>query len=230
LAYLSGDRASILVFESNGDVHRQNAGDLFDLPLEEITKPARNFAKTFLYGISYGGAVETMKTKLFCPCQKCVALMPDTLNLKRNEMKATEQRWHQIHHRVATFQRETASFVRRHHHYASPLGAKRWIAKPWGAELDRELKNLPMQFGGALLMNERQVGLDRLGAPIIMQHHDSFLLEVPDGELNMRAEQARGIMEAHCEGLGTSIPVDIKVGKSWGALTKWQGTRQSESL
>jgi DNA polymerase-1 len=230
LAYLSGDRPSVEVFCAGGDVHRSNARDLFGYRENEVTKPARNFAKTFLYGISYGGAVETMKTKLFCPCQKCVALMPNTLHLKRSEMKAAEQRWHQIHHRVATFQRETASFVRKNHHYESPLGAKRWIAKPWGAELDRELKNLPMQFGGALLMNERQVGLDRLGAPIIMQHHDSFLLEVPDGEVDMRAEQARGIMEARCEGLGTSIPIDIEVGKSWGALTKWQGARQSEAL
>lgn len=222
LAYLSGDRASTKVFEAGGDVHLQNAADLFALGLDQITKPGRNFAKSFLYGISYGGAVETMKIKLFCPCPKCAADMPDTLNVTRGAMKAAEQRWHQIHHQVATFQRETASFVRKHHHYESPLGAKRWIAKPWGAELDRELKNLPMQFGGALLMNGRQAELDRLGAPIIMQHHDSFLLEVPDGEIDQWAEQVRAIMEAPCEGLGTSIPVDIEVGKSWGALSKWK--------
>jgi DNA polymerase I-like protein with 3'-5' exonuclease and polymerase domains len=148
--------------------------------------------------------------------------MPDTLHITRGAMKAAEQRWHQIHHQVATFQRETASFVRKQHYYLSPFGAKRWIAKPWGAELDRELKNLPMQFGGALLMNERQVELDRLNAPIIMQHHDSFLLEVPDGEVDAWAERAKAIMEARCDGLGTSIPVDIEVGKNWGALTKWK--------
>jgi DNA polymerase-1 len=230
LAYLSGDTASTQVFERDhttpaGDVHRQNASDLFEIDPVAVTKPGRNFAKTFLYGISYGGAVETMKTKLFCPCQKCAENMPDTLHLTRSAMKQAETRWHQIHHAVAKFQRDTASFVRKNHHYSSPLGAKRWIAKPWGTELDRELKNLPMQFGGALLMNERQVRLNRLHTPIIMQHHDSFLLEVPDSEIDEWAVGVKAIMEAPCEGLGTSIPIDIEVGKSWGALTKWKGPR-----
>ena len=34
---------------------------------------------TFLYGISYGGAAETMKTKTYCPCPKCKDKVPPTL-------------------------------------------------------------------------------------------------------------------------------------------------------
>ncbi len=222
LAYFSGDTPSIQVFESDGDVHKQNASELFDIPPEEVSKPHRNFAKTFLYGLSYGGSVETMKTKLFCPCPKCEKSVPPTLALKRADMKDAETRWSRIHHRVREFQEETAKGVRNRHYYESPMGARRWIAKPWGAELDRELKNLPMQFGGALLMNQRQVALDRLSCPIILQMHDSFLLEVPDSEVDSWAETVKGVMEAPVDGLGgVSIPVDIEVGKNWGNLTKW---------
>jgi DNA polymerase-1 len=222
LAYLSEDEPSTRVFREGGDVHKQNAADLFGTLSSEVDKPARNFAKTFLYGLSYGGAVETMKTKLFCPCPKCEASVPPTLSLKRNDMKSAEQRWFRIHHRVRDFQTETASFVRKHHYYQSPLGARRWIAKPWGPELDRELKNLPMQFGGALLMNQRQVELDRLNCPIILQMHDSFLLEVPDVLVDHWAEKVKTVMEEPIEGLGgVQIPIDIETGRNWRDLTKW---------
>jgi DNA polymerase-1 len=222
LAYLSGDRPSVEVFESQGDVHAQNETDLFDLAPGKNTKPGRNFAKTFLYGLSYGGSVDTMKTKLFCPCPKCEKSVPPTLQLKRNDLRDAEARWFRIHHRVREFQEETAQFVRRNHYYESPLGARRYIAKPWGAELDRELKNLPMQFGGALLMNQRQVALDRLNCPIVLQMHDSFLLEVPDEEVDDWAQKVKTVMEAPIEGLdGVQIPVDIETGRNWGDLSEW---------
>ena len=137
-------------------------------------------------------------------------------------MKEAGERWFKLHPAVPKFQEETASFIRKHHYYQSPMGGRRWIAKPWGPELERETKNLPMQFGGALLMNQRQVALDRLGAPIVFQMHDSFLLEVPDGEVDFWADLVQTIMEGPIEGLGgVSIPVDVKVGKSWGDLASW---------
>lgn len=227
LTYFSDDTPSKRVFEMGGDVHDQNAADLFGLGVGEISKPSRNFAKSFLYGLSYGGSVDTMKLKLFCPCPKCAASVPPTLSLKRAEMKEAEIRWTRIHHRIGTFQEETAKFVRRNHYYQSPLGARRYIAKPWGHELDRELKNLPMQFGGALLMNQRQVQLDLLNCPIILQMHDSFLLEVPDGMVEHWAWKVKTVMEAPIEGLnGVSIPADIETGKNWGNLAKWSPLKQ----
>jgi len=226
LAYLSGDTPSIQVFESDGDVHDQNAADLFDITPREVSKPHRNFAKAFLYGLSYGGSVDTMKTKLFCPCPKCEAVVPPTLQLKRADMKVAEEKWHRIHRRVAKYQDETAKFVRTHHHYESPLGARRYISKPWGADLSRELKNLPMQFGGALLMNQRQVWLDQLQCPIVLQMHDSFLLEVPDHMVDHWVEKIKTIMESPIEGLnGVCIPTDIETGRNWGALVAWKESK-----
>lgn len=226
LAYLSGDTPSIHVFESKGDVHNQNAADLFGVGPDQVTKPHRNFAKAFLYGLSYGGDVDTMKTKLFCPCPKCEAVVPPTLKLKRADLKVAEEKWHRIHRRVAKFQDETAKFVRTHHYYESPMGARRYISKPWGADLSRELKNLPMQFGGALLMNQRQVWLDRLDCPIVLQMHDSFLLEVPDNMVDHWVQKVKTVMESPIEGLnGVCIPTDIETGRNWGALEAWKEPR-----
>ena len=228
LAYLSGDDASIGVFESGGDVHTENAIDLLgDLPLGEdgrAAKPERGFAKTFLYGLSYGGSTETMKMKLFCPCPRCVDYVPPVFSLGREKMKAAERRWFAKHNAVRVFQRDTAEFIRRHHYYESPLaeGARRYLAAPWSSNLDRETKNLPMQFGGAILMNERQVALHKIGAPIVLQRHDEFMLEIPASPgriVDQWAADVRGVMEAPVEGLGgVSFGVDVEVGDNWGGL------------
>ena len=221
LAHLSGDQVSLDAFSRGVDVHIQNGSDLFDTRPDKVDKAIRNFAKSFLYGLSYGGSTETMKTKLFCPCPRCEDSVPPTLALKRAELKTAGDRWFRIHSAVPRFQAETAEFIRKNHYYESPLGARRWIAKPWGAELERETKNLPMQFAGALLMNQRQVVLDKLNCPIIFQMHDSFLLEVPTGEVDLWAKLVKEVMEAPVPGLGASIPVDVETGRNWGEMTAW---------
>jgi DNA polymerase-1 len=230
LAYLSADESSICVFRDGMDVHRQNGMDLFGYtPKQWDGQPdvnaARTFAKTFLYGLSYGGAAESMKLKLFCPCPRCADKVPPVLNIKRTEVAVAERRWFQKHPAVRVFQRETARFVRQHHYYLSPLfpGAKRYLSAPWSKDLDREIKNIPMQFGAALLMNNRQVRLhEELKAPIVLQRHDEFMLEIPasPGRLvDQWAADVCGIMEAPIEGLGNvSFNVDVEVGESWGSL------------
>jgi len=231
LAYLSGDLPSITTFLENKDVHQENACDLFNYSQEDweqldsgLPKPTRNFAKSFLYGISYGGEVETMKTKTFCPCPKCAPHMPPTLKLKKTEMKEASDRWHRKHFRVRDWQAEIAEGVRKKHYYQSPMGCRRWIAKPWGPDLDREVKNLPMQFGGALIMNQRQVELDRMEAPIVLQMHDSFLLEVPEDQIDHWASEVKGVMEQPVQGLGdVSLPCDVEVGLNWRDMKPWMG-------
>lgn len=223
LAYLSGDKVSIDTFESGGDVHTQNARDL-GLDLANPT-PARNFAKTFLYGISYGGAAETMKTKLYCPCPRCAAKMPNTLALGRDAIKAAEVRWYSVHDAVRRWHRELEFEIQRRGTYTSPLGPyTRTFSQPWGSELAREVKNAPMQLGAALLMNRRQVELYRLGAPIALQHHDSFLLEAPSGEVSKWATILRETLEAPIPQLGGVVfPCKVEVGETWGGLEPWEG-------
>ena len=229
LGYLASDYPSIDAFEHGEDIHAHNAMDLFGLPVGgwEALEPAqreahRIYSKAFLYGISYGGAAESMKLRTYCPCPKCVGKVPPALAVKRTEVKVAERRWFQKHPAVRRFQKQLVRTVTQNHCYESPLfpGAKRYITSPYTKDLEREIKNLPMQYGAALLMNERQRRLHQeLEAPIVLQRHDEFLLEVPEGEVERWAKDVREIMEAPIEGLsGVSFGVDVEVGSSWGSL------------
>lgn len=229
LAILSGDEVSLAVFaDPKGDVHSQNAQDLFGYDeaqwaaLGPQKKPSRNFAKSFLYGLSYGGKAETMKAKLYCPCPKCAHLVPQTVELTRPKIAEAEARWFQAHPAVPKWQRELCDAIKRAHFYESPFGLRRWLSQPWGAELERQVKNLPMQMNAALLMNRNQVRLfQELKAPICIQMHDAFVFEVPEPEALSFIEAARGIMEDSVPELGgRSFRTDVEVGENWGAYHK----------
>lgn len=90
------------------------------------------------------------------------------------------------------------------------------MASPPGAELEREVKNIPNQMGAAKLINGAQARLHARGAPIVLQHHDSLMLEVPEADVPYWSDILREEMERPVEGLGGVVfPVDLMVGRNW---------------
>jgi DNA polymerase-1 len=54
MAHLSGDPAFVAAFRQGGDIHRQTAALVFNVPLEAVTAEQRARAKTINFGIIYG--------------------------------------------------------------------------------------------------------------------------------------------------------------------------------
>ena len=76
-----------------------------------------------------------------------------------------------------------------------------------------------MQMNAALIMNQSQVQLYKMGLPIILQYHDSFMLEVPDNSsvIDQCVADMVGVMERPIEAFGGAVfPVDAEVGENWG--------------
>jgi len=216
LAVLAHDKPSLEAFAAGQDIHSLNATDLFGRP---ITKddPERDFAKSFLYGISYGGAAETMKSKLFCPCPKCVKPGAE-LAVPRTDMRRLADRWFARHPAVLAFRRQLADTVRKFHYYDSPFGGRRWIFSPWSVA-EREVYNLPMQWSAATIVNRAMRRLHTWGAPIVFQHHDSIMLEAPVDQTSWWASRLRLVMEQPVPELGgTVFPVEVSVAERWSEL------------
>lgn len=231
LAYYSGDLASIKVFEEGGDPHAANARDLFHLT-GEVTEHARGYAKSWLYRQMYGGTAASGDKKLFCPCPRCASHMPSTVHLDPKQAAQAEERWHALHPQVKRWQARVASEVRASHRFPLLLGGYRYMASPWSRDLDRELKNIPMQSGAARIMIRAQNHLHqhRAGFKIVLQHHDSFLIEVPEDFKNSYGLGIQEVMEEPVQ-MGAhevSFPVDLKVGRNWGrhSLNNPEGLRK----
>jgi DNA polymerase-1 len=229
LAILANDQASLDVFAAGGDVHAANARDLFELSEADwaaanptVLEESRNFAKTFLYGISYGGEPETMKTKTFCPCPKCAEKVPATATLTKEAISRASQRWFAIHAPVLRWRDALGEEVRRTHQYTNPMGRKRYFCEPWPTFL-RPLYNTPMQSTAADIINDATVRLDQqYAARIVLQHHDMLMLEVPEGKADHWSRVLRQEMERPVPELGNAVfPVDLKKGVSWGRMSKF---------
>ena len=220
LAVLSDDKASLASFAAGEDIHTSNARDLFqdwDTMNDTQRKAARNFAKTFLYGISYGGAAETIKTRLFCPCPRCADKAPPTLELSRLDMQLVAQRWFARHSALTRFRRELEQQIRRFRYWDSPFGGRRFVFAPWSTA-QREIYNYPMQNCAARIVNRAMVKLHQHGAPIVLQMHDSLMLEVQARAVDSWKSLLIEIMQATVPELGTSFPVKVSAAERWSEL------------
>jgi DNA polymerase-1 len=229
LAHLSQDQGSLEVFEAGGDIHQQNACDLFgyDVDTYEGLDPAkrvavRDFSKTFLYGLSYGGEAETMKTRLYCPCPKCVDKVAPTLDLKRAQIREAARRWFSLHQPVVRWRNQlTRTVTRGDNSYTNAFGRKRYFFTPWPT-VEREILNFPMQSTAADLINRVMIQLHAEGAPMVLQMHDSLMLEVREEETEKWARRLKEVMETPVKEVGrVQFPVDLQVGPNWGSLREY---------
>lgn len=228
LAYLSGDHVSIATFENGGDIHTQNALDLFGYTadswesLDAVTRMAlRNAAKTFLYGLSYGGNPETLNQKLFCPCYRCAAKAPPVANIPRAQMAAAADRWSALHQPVLRFREALLRDVKGSKgdsSYTSPWGCRRFFFEPY-KKAARSLYNYPMQHGASQIINDAMLKLAAKGAPLTLQMHDELVMEVPENQVDQWDNELREAMEAPVTQLGGVVfPTSFHQGQTWGDL------------
>lgn len=207
------------------DIHVNTAKELFGLDAlpADKRKAYRNHAKSVRYGIfQYGGEPESAKTKTFCPCPKCAHLMPDTLSLTPAELRNTTERWFRRHPNVKLWRNNMLRNFQGPHASRSirlPSGLPTYFFKPWSAELWREVWNRPIQHTAAWIIGRAQRRLHELGAPIVLQHHDSLVFDVPAHQAALAARQAKLVMEQPVAEMGgMRFPVEVTMGPSWAAL------------
>lgn len=223
LAVLAPDQPMLEVFASGGDVHALNAEALVGADaLARNRKAARNLAKTFLYGLMYGGSAETMNMKIFCPCPRCADKVPPTLDLSPADRKQAEVRWFAAHPNVPRWREKLVAEVAKTACWRSALGAVRWFCGPVRSCI-REIYNTPIQTTAAEIIRRHQKTLYELGAPICLQMHDNLMLEVPRDEARGWAHRMKEVMEQPIEELGGAVfPVDLSIGDSWKDLEEWK--------
>ena len=64
LAHLSSDPAFVEAFKAGGDIHRQTAAIIFDVPLEGVTSEMRARAKTINFATIYGQGAHALSKQL----------------------------------------------------------------------------------------------------------------------------------------------------------------------
>ena len=211
LAHVSNDDTMIKGFKDGQDIHAITASQVFEIPLDKVTKQQRSEAKAVNFGIVYGisdfglGAnigISRKKAKIYI--QKYFEKYPGIHNFMKMAVEEC---------RVKGYS-ETLWGRRR---YVPEINAKNFNVRQ-GAE--RIAMNTPIQGSAADIIKIAMVNVDRriekenLKSKMLVSVHDELVFEVEKGEEEILQKLVR---EEMINAVKLDVPLEVgdSFGKDW---------------
>ncbi|HET7295978.1 MAG TPA: DNA polymerase I [Gemmatimonadales bacterium] len=211
LAHLSGDAAFVEAFERGGDIHRQTAAIIFDVPQDRVTADMRARAKTINFATIYGQGPFALSRQLGIP-QEDARRFIDQYFTRFAGVRAWLDR--------------TVALARDRGYVETLFGRRRYIPELKDRNFnirafgERTATNSPLQGSAADLIKIAMIRIAgalrerALASRMILQVHDELVFEVPRGE----EETARKLVKSHMEEaarLRVPLVVSVGVGMNW---------------
>ena len=211
-AILSNDQALINDFNHDVDIHTKTASEAFHVPFNEVTKEQRRAAKVINFGILYGMSVKGLADATHMPIYEAKEFIDNYFKLRAPIKQKLETILKQAREEgyVETFygRRRPTPDVK------SPNFVIRQAA-------ERAAQNMPIQGTEADLMKRAMIAVDKAlpkGADLIMQVHDSLIVECSQDIADEVADILKTNMEAVAPELAIKLAVDVTIGQNWGEL------------
>ena len=205
-AVLSGDQALIK------DFHTKTASEAFNVPMDKVTKAQRRAAKVINFGILYGMSVKGLSEAAKMPIGEAKAFIDNYFNLRAPIKQKLDDILRQAREEgfVETFygRRRPTPDVK------SPNFVIREAAK-------RAAENMPIQGTEADLMKRAMIKVAAKlpeGANLIMQVHDSLIVECDSNQKSQVTTILKQEMESVAPELPVKLAVDVTAGQNWGEL------------
>ena len=211
-AALSGDQQLIDDFNSGLDIHTKTASDAFNIPMELVTKNQRRAAKVINFGVLYGMSAKGLA---------------DAADMSFKEAKAFIENYFELRAPIREYldktleQGRTRGYVETYYGRRRPtpdLAAPNFLVR---SAAERAAANMPIQGTEADLMKRAMIEVDKAlpdGAKLILQIHDSLIIECDDNQVDKISTILREKMEQVEPKLQVKLAVDVTVSKNWGEL------------
>jgi DNA polymerase-1 len=211
LAHLSDDPLFVQAFRSGGDIHRQTAALIFDVPLAAVTSEMRSRAKTINFATIYGQGPHALSRQL---------------KIAHAEAKAFIETYFVRFAKVREFLDATVEYAREHGYVETIFKRRRYIPELRDRNFnirafgERTAANSPIQGSAADLIKIAMIRIrDRLNAErhsarMLLQVHDELVFEVPADELPAVTTLVKHEM-AHAASLSVPLVVDAGAGHNW---------------
>jgi len=211
LAHLSQDPAFVEAFKAGGDIHRQTAAIIFDVPLDGVTSEMRGRAKTINFATIYGQGAHALSRQL---------------KIEHAEAKDFILRYFERFSGIRQYLDSMVAFARENGYVQTIFGRRRYIpelrernfnTRAFG---ERTAANSPIQGSAADLIKIAMIRVQNalvtrgLEAKMLLQVHDELVFEVPPGEIDEVRQLVRYEMENAAE-LSVPLVVDMGMGANW---------------
>lgn len=213
VAYVSGEERLRELFESGGDIHRRNAANIYGIKEEEVNSEQRDLAKRVVHASNYGMGPRTFAR---------------TAGIPESEAKRLLNQYFAQYPRLKRWHLQVASDLKKFRRLTTPLGRTRIFFNRWSESLTKEgLAYIP-QATVADIVNQGLVRLHDEGFEILLQVHDSIVVQCDDTKEKIRHTVKR-MRKAMTEpvvlnGKVMTIPVEFKIGYNWNDMKEISDT------
>jgi DNA polymerase-1 len=211
LAHLSDDPAFVEAFQAGGDIHRQTAAIIFDVPVDLVTSEMRARAKTINFATIYGQGAHALSRQL---------------KVEHAVAKEFIARYFERFHGIRRYLDSMVEFAREHGYVQTIFGRRRYIPELRDRNFnirafgERTATNSPIQGSAADLIKIAMIRIDErlrkrpFQSRMLLQVHDELVFEAAPEELEELREMIREEMEGAAS-LSVPLVVDIGVGANW---------------
>ncbi len=211
MAHLSQDPAFIEAFRQGGDIHRQTAALIFNVPLAEVTGDMRARAKTINFATIYGQGPFALSRQL---------------GISLEDARGFIARYFERFSGVRAFLDKQIELARKQGYVETIFKRRRYIPEIKDRNFnqrsygERNAQNSPLQGSAADLIKLAMVRIHRairergLKSRMLLQVHDELVFEAPPDELDSLAQLVREQME-NVAPLRVPLVVDIGTGPNW---------------
>lgn len=210
-AALSGEKSMIEAFNQDEDIHVQTAALVYGIKPEEVTKEQRYSAKAVNFGIMYGQGPHGLSQGTGMPF---------------SEARDFIKRYFQIRPKLKDYIESVRTQAERQGYVETILGRRRPTPDVHSSNFAvreaayRAAVNMPLQGSAADLMKLAMIkAYDKLpsGAKMLLQVHDSLLIECPTADADKVGKILKDVME-NVYKLDVKLKADVSIGKNWGEL------------
>ena len=211
LAHMSGDMKLIEAYNSEQDIHRITASQVFHVPLEEVTNTQRSNAKAVNFGIIYGISSFGLS---------------QGLSISRKEANAYIEKYFETYPDIKEFINGLVEDAKEKGYSTTIFDRKRPIPELSSSNFmqrafgERIAMNSPIQGTAADIIKIAMIKVyealskNKLKSKLILQIHDELLVETYEDEIDKVKEILRENMLGAAN-LLVSLEIDMNEGKNW---------------
>ncbi|MBR6811545.1 hypothetical protein IKM56_03880 [Candidatus Saccharibacteria bacterium] len=211
-AELAGDENLIEDFNSGLDIHIKTASDAYGIPMDQVTKEQRRAAKVINFGIIYGMSAKSLS---------------DGTGMTFHQAKEFIDRYMEIRAPIADYLKAQLEHGRKFGYVETYFGRRRPtpdLSAPnflIRAAAERAAANMPIQGTEADLVKLAMIEVDKAlpeGAKLVLQIHDSLMVECNENQASEVAKILQEKMENIAPDFKVKLATDVKIANNWGEL------------
>lgn len=214
LAHLTQDENLIEAFAKNQDIHARTASEIFQVPLEDVTREQRSHAKAINFGLIYG---------------KQAFSLGKELGIGRNQAQDYIDLYFSRYPKVYAYMEGIREEAKTKGYVTTLYGRRRYIPEIQSRNRmlvqsgERMALNTPIQGSAADIMKIAMIKVyhrlakESFRSHLLLQIHDELIIEAPEAESEKILRLLTEEME-NAVSLSVPLVVDAHIGKSWYEL------------